>query len=102
RYESTSNEERFLINPQGTDFEANRPEAKFGRAAQPGCLIRLFGGLIYCSCHVGGQNGNNRYDTNQPRNNTKSFYSQNRTQNVGHWRRRFHLWPLWTCHVEEF
>ena len=54
------------------------------------------------SCHGGGQNGNNHYDTNRPRNNTKSLYSQNRNENFGHLWRRFHLWSLWTCYVGEF
>jgi hypothetical protein len=49
-----------------------------------GLIDPYFRGINIQSCHSGGQNGNDRYDTNRPSNNTKSLYSQNRTKNVGH------------------
>jgi hypothetical protein len=80
-----------------------RPKGKSGMHGATGLIDPPFRGInIYYAAIMGGQNGNNRYDTNWPRNDAKSLYSQNKTKNVENWRRRFHLRSLWICYVGEF
>src|SRR5438132_1178383 len=49
-----------------------------------------------------GRNGNDTHDTSRPDNNTKSVNSSYRKKNVGHRWRRFYVWTLWLCILEDF
>jgi hypothetical protein len=41
-------------------------------------------------------------NSSRSNNNTKSFNSPYRKNNVRHWWRRFYVWTLWTCHLGGF
>ena len=67
-------------------FDFAAVDRKMGTHGATGLIDRHFRGInIFQAAIHGGQNGNNRYDTNRFRNDTKSLYTQSRTKNVGHW-----------------
>jgi hypothetical protein len=60
---------------------------------------RYFRGIDVFSLaiYLGEEDGDDTHDTSRPRDNTKSFDSSCRKENVGYRRRRFYLRTLWLC-----